>query len=231
MLEDVFEFEKLPGKTHVNSDGSGIGGVDPASYNAWSVPGHEGGLLLNTDGTTQPGQYPAFMWYPATPRPILPNTGKVRFSLDSTLGGAGWNATESDLILVIKGADSLTFKYNLSFQFNHSLRAAQIADKNGNWISVLPNPQLPIVQSGQIWKRLIWSSFDTVGHTWSVEEVELICQEIDFHEVIYVPAGLQNVPASQSNWEVGAYAQLQMSSLPAATPWSWFVQRMRIAWE
>lgn len=194
-------------KSHVQSDGSNIGGVDPKAYGGVVMLDGDD-LLLWTEGNTgKPTDYPAWMWYPAQLRPILPNSGKVRMSFEATVSGnlGSVNVRETDLIIVDQG-----WKYNMSAQ---QLRDGdwEIADKNGNWVKVGFNPG-PI-RNGLPSRIAIDYAIDTQAHTCSVVEINQ-----DDSTFGVVPS-LQKVSAQPSTWQEGAYVQLQLGSMPSALPW------------
>jgi hypothetical protein len=205
------QIQILPAKTHVQSDGSNIGGVDPARYGYIVTLGGVSHLLLWTEGTTEAGKYPAFMWYPAELRPILPNTGKVRMSFTAVINGNmnGFNVRETDLELVIAG-----FRYNVSAQYNQA-RGWQIAKANGDWVDTgfYNGPLVAGVPS----VVAIDYTFDLKAHTCSVKQIT------DNGKVFAVPAVLQNVPGQASKWSEGAYVQLQAGSMPSAEQWQMLV--------
>src|ERR1700733_11113999 len=124
--------------THVQSDGSQIGGCDPLKYGVQPIPGKRLSLLLSTEGSSDPkgAEYPAFMAYPSIPRAIPPNTGNVSQSFKFTVGGnlAGMNVLETDLLLVIGG-----WKFNGSCQFVQG-KGYEIVDADGEWQSANVNP-------------------------------------------------------------------------------------------
>jgi hypothetical protein len=220
--------QSVPFKTHVQSDGSMIGGISPASYNALTVPGPDHALLLSTSGNTDPQgkQYPAWMWYPAAVRPVLPNTGNCSATWRSCVSGnlSAINVNETDVIFVITGADGKKFKYNGSVQRQAS-QGYMVADKNGNWLPTGVNPG-PFVADQQ---RVMQASYliDTVGHTISVAQI------VD-GTVFAIPASLQKVPASAfpagQEWPDGAYVQAQQGSMPSGLAWLWLISDIELSW-
>src|SRR6202041_352351 len=91
-------------------------------------------LLLTTSGSTDPTDkgYPAWMWYPAAARPILPNTGNLRLALKYAVGGnlSGLNTVETDVLIVQAG-----LMMNRSFQHVQA-SGFQIANQAGGWVAL-----------------------------------------------------------------------------------------------
>ena len=46
-----------------------------------------------------------------------------------------------------------------------------------------------------------------------------------------IPVKLQNMPATPTNWATGVYIQIQMGSLPNATPWAEQITDLRLEWD
>jgi len=218
--------------THTQADGSDIGGVPPASYGFKYVPGNHQTLLLWTSGSTDvTGKgYPAWMWYTATPRPILPNTGNLKLSFQYAAGGnlAGMNVAETDTILVIDG-----WKYNGSGQFNQSL-GFQIVNAAGQWVTVGFNPGPMQVN---VKRQIIWEyAFDTVGRTMSV--IAITCAFKGYPLTRFpVLASQQKIPAIDTSeggkmtpWKDGTYLQIQMGSMGNGLPWTLAVKQMKNIW-
>lgn len=212
---------RSPLSTHVQSDGSNIGGCDPASYGFVSLPGPDGGVYMHSQGTTKPGGYPAWMLYPTQLRPVLPNTGNLEFSFDLIVDEANStaaNVRETDVILVTGG-----YKYNFSGQQNITEGGMiQIADSKGNWVDtgIKLGILSPNVRHSLSWKY----SFDTTKHTGSV--VSFALDGVGYS----IPTSLQNIPASVCNWTEGAYPQFQMGSLPAGVYWSTILSDVVLTW-
>lgn len=209
--------EALPSKFHVPSDGSGIGGVDPLNFGSHLSVGTntDGGLLMYTAGNGGPStEYPAWMWYPDSPRPILPNTGKLSLSYALSLYGSAYNAIETDTILVIGGK-----KFNLSGQ-NQAQEGFQIANAAGAWMNVGFDP-VSLLDGGE--------HAVTFSYEFSEDASSVVSIQVD--ETLYaVPEFLQNVPAEESTWETGAYVQLQMSSVPTAPWWMAKFRKLQLTW-
>ncbi len=208
--------QALPGKTHVQSDGSQIGGVDPAKYSYQTIPGKRQALLLSTEGTTVPGSYPAFMWYPAVPRPILPNTGNLELRMKYMLGGnlSGCNVIETDTILVMNG-----LKFNGSLQYNQS-QGFQVVNAGGEWVNAKISIG-PLVANRQYDVRV---SYQVGASTISVMRITLDGVRCS------VPAALQNLPATPCDWTPGAYLQVQLGSTPSAEPWGLKLKKAEYVW-
>lgn len=230
MLIDEFDDTTI-WATHTQADGSDIGGVPPAAYGYQLIPSRKRAArwLLWSDGTTDTTgeQYPAWMLYPKTPRPILPNTGNLNVYFDFVLGGgklAGMNVLETDTLLVVDG-----WKYNGSVQYNQSSGGFQIANAAGAWetVGIYFGELDPSVK----YRTQIFYEFDLTARTISVKAISLN------DDVEEVPSALQNVAASDTSeggkvspWLTGAYWQLQMGSLPNAAPWSVRIKRIRNEW-
>lgn len=173
----------------------------------------------NSQPNANPPQYPAWMWYPTTPRTILPNTGNLKLSYEFSLYGSAYNAFETDTILVIAGK-----KYNLSGQYL-SGTGFQIAKQNGDWVGVGFNPIAQLLDSGKH-RTTFTYSFNLAKGTSSVTAIQLDST------VFEVPTALvpQNIPAQPSDWLEGAYLQLQMSSVPAAPWWMLRIRDVEFEW-
>ncbi|MHB8303347.1 MAG: hypothetical protein ACYDC6_11000 [Acidobacteriaceae bacterium] len=201
------------------SDGSGIGGVDPVDFLSYPVPGKKPRLFLVTVGNSDPtGKgYPAFMWYPAKPRPMLSESGVFSMRLDYMFAGNvdGLNVIETDTILVYQG-----HKYNLSGQYNKT-SGFQIANAAGGWVNTGINPpMLPGVKYRVVWEY----AYDAGKLTSSVTAIT--CNGARWE----VPLALQNVAASPCNWTPGVYPQIQLGSMPCGLLWCLKVSRMQYAW-
>lgn len=196
--------------SHVQSDGSNIGGVDPAIYSCLPIPGKKPALLLATSGNSKPPSgYPAVEWY-QHPLPIPQNTGNLQFIFDLTVDSntlTAANVIETDTLIITNG-----HKFNLSGQRHVASGQIDVADANGHWAdtgiragALVPNVKI----------RIVW--------TYTYDPVKMVCSVVSYacNGVVYpVPANLQNVPASASTWSVGVMPQFQMGSLPAGNPWS-----------
>lgn len=210
------QLQALPAKTHVQSDGSDIGGWDPAKYGYEIVPGSQS-LLMWTEGSTKAGTYPAWMWYPGSPRPILAGPTSLRMSAEFMLGGdlTGLNVRETDVEVVYGGR-----KYNGSLQFNQSKRLFQIADDTGNWLDV--GTVQPRLLTDVPYRLTVDYSFDILAHTM---RVGAITQNGVLIATTFVQA------AQPCTWTEGVYVQLQMGSLPSAQKWTMLTSGLQLEWD
>lgn len=206
--------QALPGKTHVQSDRSSIGGVDPARYGFETVPGKRQALLLTTEGTTKAGAYPAWMWYPATPRPILGDLTKLELRTTYVLGGdlRGSNVIETDTRL--NGAWNGSVQYNQASGF-------QVADATGAWVDTGVNYG-PLAVDTEYDVRIAYN-FDLANKLTSITAIGI-------GRMLPVPARLQKVPLLGDAWTPGLYLQIQLGSMPSAQPWSLKIKRARYLW-
>ncbi|HMG85593.1 MAG TPA: hypothetical protein VK574_07610 [Terracidiphilus sp.] len=207
--------------SHVQSDGSQIGGIDPLDYGATPIPGMPRALLLRTSGNSDKTgkQYPAWLWSTA-PRPILPNTGRFQMSYDFRIGGnlQGANVFETDTILIAVCADGVKRKFNLSLQRHIATGQIDI----GNWTDT--TLRAGALSQNTKHKVVIYYSFDLTKNVCSV--LAYSCDGIPQS----VPANLQNMPATQSTWAVGAIPQVQLGSLPNGLPWQVKLSKLRYRW-
>ena len=213
------DIQLLPMSMHTQADAP-IGGVPPLIYGMQIVPGKHRSLLLWTAGNSQPKAkepYPAWMLYPSKPRPILPNTGKLRVSMKYALGGnlAGCNTVETDVLIVQNG-----LMFNRSFQHVQT-KGYQIADVDGNWVTVASNPA-PLVADCE-YAVAFDNVFDGNGSaTTSIEQ--------DGVKWKWVVPGVPMIPGKPTTWPTGVYAQVQLGSMPSAEPWSLKIQ-MDLEWQ
>jgi hypothetical protein len=213
--------------THVQSDGSQIGGIDPLRYGVQAIPSKHLSLLLWTSGTTDPKveQYPAFMAYPAVPRLVPQNTGNVSLDFHFMLGGslADFNGLETDLLPVIDGwkyPGSLIYLQQGGFEINNA---------TGNWIS--SGVDLGALSVNQKYRTTVTYQLDTVNHLLSVVSIAL--NNVPFPE----KPVLQKVAATDTSqggkvapWKDGAYVQLQTSSDPLGEPWCVNIWKPKLRW-
>ncbi len=212
IVDDLLQ--ALPGKSHVQSDGSQIGGVDPAKYGWEIVPGKRQALLLTTEGPTEAGGYPAWMWYPATPRPILGDSSKLELRMTYVLGGdlRGSNVIETDTRL--NGA------WNGSVQYNQ-VSGFQVTDATGAWLDTGISYG-PLAVNTEYDVRIAYD-FDLPNKLTSVTAIGI-------GRMLPVPARLQKVPWVGTAWSTGLYLQIQLGSMPSAQPWSLKIKRARYVW-
>lgn len=215
--------------SHVQSDGSEIGGVDPLSYGVQPCPGSKAGWLFWTEGNSAPpSSYPSVLFYPAasvglgkTPllRPILANTGNLALCFDETVGGnrSSANVDESDILIVYGGK-----KYNLSLQCHAANGEIDVGSGPAGWATtnLLTGAMTPNAKH----QTRIQYAFNFTAGTCGV--VSYTRDSLKWS----VPANLQNQPGIASTWETGVYLQLQMGSLPSALPWSMRVKNIRLEW-
>jgi hypothetical protein len=212
------QLQALPGQYRTAAQ-IPIGGVAPVSYSMNIVPGKRQSLLLTTGGSTgKPTDYPAAMWSPLTPRPILTNSGILSLEIEYLAGGnlAGCNVIETDTLIVQGG-----YKYNGSGQFNLA-SGFQIVNEAGLWVTV-PNANPLLLANTR--RTVKWTYLiNTNAKTLSVVTIECDGETYD------VPTGLQNVPAQSSTWLTGVYSQVQLGSMPNGLPWALAVREMQLAW-
>lgn len=193
-----------------------IGGVAPQSYGMQIIPGTDESLLLWTEGNNGgPQDYPAVMWNPVTPRPILPNTGNLKMSYTMTLGGnlLGANVFETDTLIVVNG-----MKFNLSGQYRQS-SGFMVVNAAGGWVDtgITFGPLLTDIPYAVEWEYQFASESSVIAI--SVNNDRLL-----------VPATLQNIAAQASNWTPGAYPQIQLGSVPSAQAWSMKIDDLMYEW-
>jgi len=200
----------------VQSDGSQIGGTDPAQYGCYVVPGAEPALLLYTSGTTvKGGAWPAAEWY-LPPQPVQLNTGHFSLEYQLLVGAAmqtAGNVFETDTILIYQG-----YKYNLSLQRHTTDGRIDI----GNWTDT--GLRLKALQPNTAYDVVIAYEFDTTKHTCSVLSYAV------GDETSIIPARLRGMAATKTTWAEGALPQVQMGSLPAGDPWSVLLKNVKFRW-
>ncbi len=221
-----------PFSFHAQSDGSNIGGVDPAAYGIQPLPAPVPSWLAWTSGTTKAGGYPAVEFYPAAspsrnakalPRPILPNSGNLALSFSAMLSASaaqGGNVFETDILLVAEDR-----KHNLSGQRHIQKDAKGLYGQIdiGNWTDtgLRAGPFRPSIAHPIRWVY----SFDLAAGKCSV-----ISYSAD-GQVLEVPAALGGMPAEPCSWPEGVYIQLpQLGSLPSAEPWCAIISEPQLEW-
>jgi hypothetical protein len=219
MILDV-DLQKLPSSRHVNSDGSGIGGVDPLFYGSHLCVGPEAheSLLLYSEGNTGTAEdYPAWMWYLTTPRPILPNTGRLMLTYDFSLYGADFNTFETDILPVVGGK-----KYQGSGQYVKGV-GFQTTNAAGQWVTVGFDPVANLLDTGR--HTVSWFyELDTVGETMSTTAIV-------FDSKSFQVAVNQKIPATPTNWADNTVTlQLQLGSTPAAPWWMARVSKLGLGY-
>lgn len=201
-------------KSHIPSDGSNIGGVDPVSYGATLVPGKKPSQVLSISGNSKPPGYPAWMSYPPQPIPFVPPVKSVLLQLtlcfklwvDARMQAAS-NCLETDSLFVIDGKH-----YNGSAQVVTATGELQVGTGTGGWQST--GVKVPAFSPNVKHDIMIIYSIDTVKETISV-----LAYVVD-GTVYTVPVEYQNQSATPLTWTPGIYLQLQQGSLPAGNPWS-----------
>lgn len=215
MIRDT-NLQALPGQYRTNAQVP-IGGVPPSSCFMAIIPGRHQALLLTTEGNSQAGKYPAAMWSPLVPRPILPNLGNLAMSYKFALGSdlAGMNVFETDVKLVQNCADGQKREANLSLQRHAVTGQIDI----GNWTDtglrmgpVTPDDEHDVTIS---------YSFDIVKNVCSV--LSYACDGI----VKRITANMSMTP---STWLAGAYVQVQLGSMPNGLAWAVKLHDLDLAW-
>lgn len=212
------DIQLLPSLSHVQSDGSGIGGVDPAAYSSEVL---KTSLFMYTSGAKTPG-YPAWMWYPATPLPLVAGAVNVNLEIEFIIGGtiSSLNAIETDVLIVTPNAAGVMQKFNRSAQFVQG-KGFQVAAADGSWVETGINPGPLQAYSTH---RLEYE------HTFSTSQDVSSTVALSFNGVSsLVPEALQNVASAATNWSpAGIYIQLQQGSLPAAEPWTLKIKKLKV---
>jgi hypothetical protein len=196
------KLELQPWSLNIPSNGSDIGGCDPASY---SLDQSFDEVALELQGTTQQGGYPTIEGY--IKRSIPANTGNVSLSFDllPSVNLLNEYLYETDLIIAWSG-----YKYNLSLQLvavanGYSL---QVADLNGDWaVTGIIVPAFLPVQSVHY---LIIHQFNI-----TTKKRSTIAAVIN-NQLFLIPSQFQNIAATSTNWEDVAIVQQQRTLTPAA---------------
>lgn len=214
--------QALPSSSHVQSDGSNIGGVDPSHYGPFMIPGVEQELLLYTVGNTgNPStDYPAWMWYPTSPRLVIPTTPvNLALSFDYTITGnlSGFNVIETDTRMSFGGKD-----YNASAQFNQTTNQFQVVNSSDVWVNFGFSPGVMVAN---VKRRVKFEYiFDTVGHT--VNVAAITCNGTRVTGSLTNPATV----LTPSPWPTGLYLQLQLGSNPSAQQWQIRFANIQFEW-
>lgn len=219
MIKDTDLQAISPAVTHVQSDGTNIGGVDPLDYGYTPIPGGDQSLLLRTSGNSdKTGKgYPAWLWS-VRPRPMLTFSGRFYMSYSFAIGGnlAGANVFETDTILIATCNDGKVRKFNLSLQRHVSSGQIDVGDWTDTGIRLGPiAPDVPH-------KVGIQYAYDLTKNTCAV-----LSYEFD-GAVIVVKNGQQ--AATESNWSLGAIPQIQLGSMPAAYAWQVKLWDLQYGW-
>ncbi len=202
LIDDNFQAQ--PSGTHVPSDGSQIGGVDPTTpYAPIVLP--NGALYSAIESAPVPGQYPTVMTY--FDRPVLNPTGSS-LTLDFDLYlGPGYptsvNAVETDTILVTAGATpTTTVKRNLSLQ---NIRGQMYLILSNAWAAI-PGATPGLFTQGARYHH-------TISYAFGPDSAAIL--SVAINDTVYeVPSSMQKADISASNWSPVAAMQLQQSLLP-----------------
>lgn len=208
-------------KTHVQTDGSNIGGVPPRSYGMiLSPPKSPNGLLFFTNGSSVAGGYAD--WEAYISRPLQTNTGILQLDFDLTVdknSTTAAQAIETDTILCING-----WNYDFSMQLNYAEGGkVQIDKAGGGWVDVGggPGKLTPDVPHHY---SLVYE-FDITKQTGSVVAIQI-------DGVFYIPgASLRNLPAQNKKWADGAILQIQQDLSPKGSgSFSMLLENVKYTW-
>jgi hypothetical protein len=187
--------ELQPWSLNIPSNGSDIGGVDPAAY---SLDQSFDEVEQYLEGTTQQGGYPTIEAY--IKRSILTNTGNVSLSFDllPNLNLLNEYLYETDLILAYSG-----FKYNMSLQVVWGAKGGdlQIANEGGGWVST--GLVVPFFSPNVSVHYLITYQFNVTTKKYST------LAAVINNQLFQISANLQNLTAQVSNWAETAVIQQQ----------------------
>lgn len=213
----------LPSLSHVQSDGSEIGGVDPENYSS-EVRGSS--LFMYTAGAKTPG-YPAWMWYPAEPLPLQQSASKLALDIEFILGGniEAVNAIETDIIIIAPNTTGVMQKLNRSAQFVQG-SGFQVAKEDGTWesIGVNPGPLKAYSTYRFVYMHELSMSANSISPSTSSTS-SVCCNGVKS----LVPAALQQVPSQKTDWSpAGVYVQIQQSSLPSAEAWTLKIKKLKV---
>jgi hypothetical protein len=196
---------QLGWKDHVESDGSNVGGCDPASYLREQQFPPAAQFYLQ--GTTQKGKglCPTVEWY--IERQIPANSGAVSIVLDEMIGYdtfSNGHALERDLILLIAdAATKKTWKYNLSFDiYIEGGWKLRVSDAKGDWVDT--GLSCGPLAAGICHHIELFHAFDVTKKTFGTKAVAI-------DGVLYlIPAQFQGIAAEETNWTAGlAILQVQ----------------------
>ena len=202
--------ELQPMGIHVQSDGSQIGGIDPAHYGTIVPPGADKCLILYQSGNTDPTKkaYPAMEVYPLTPITIPPNTGNLKLAYDMTVDAstvANANVIETDLIVIAGG-----MKYNLSGERRVQTGQIDVGALAAGW-----------TDSGVRAGLLAADKPHHVEYTYAFDVAAKTCQTTSYacdENVWPIPATTQ-IKAEPSTWTNGIILlQIQFGNFPAGLP-------------
>jgi hypothetical protein len=205
-----------PWLLHYPTDGSKIGGSDPAKFGYTVIPGAKPSVVLSQSGNTVPGQYPAVMLYPATPfalPPVQPLMNiEMTFPVWLDVNSLAYaNVLETDNLYSITGADGKKFLYQNSVQVILSSGLLEVGSPGAGWQSTLAKLAGQFAANRKHWIRIL-NQVDTVKHVSSV-----LSYSVDAVPTA-VPEANQNVPAAEEDWTEGGYLQIQQGNNPPGQP-------------
>lgn len=204
---------QLAWKSHVQTDGSDIGGVPPESYATLLSPaGSPTGRLFYAQGSTVKGGYADVEFY--TSRPVLPNSGRLQLTYTLTVDQNSTvfaQSIETDSIICIPDDKGVIWNYDGSLMIDVSKGGQVNVDKaGGGWVptgivlgSIMPDVPHEVVVSYLI---------DTTNKVLSV-----IGYQFDSKFYAVTTAG-QKLPAVAKEWAEGVLFQVQLG-LTAAAGW------------
>lgn len=222
MLRDTDLQAVTPFITHVQSDGTNIGGIDPKEYGITMIPGKKQAALLRTSGNTDPAgkKYPAWLWS-LHGRPMLTTSGRFQMRYKFMLGGdlTGANVFETDTILIAQCADGQVRKFNLSLQRHIASGQVDI----GNWTDTGIR-MVPLIADEEVDVEIDYA-YDLTKNLCSV------LRYIDNLSGSHPVTTSLNMPATVSTWSKGAIPQIQLGSLPSAQAWQAKVWDLEYVWQ
>lgn len=220
------QFQSAPSGTHIPSDGSSIGGVDPTTpYAPLILP--DGSLYSMIESVPVAGKYPTVMTY--YDRPVPSSATMAALGLNTLLfdfdliWDANWatqgNATETDTMLVTPGATSTT---NLRRNFSIQNVAGQFyLVQNNAWVPI-PGAKPGILTAGVPHHHTIACSFTSTGGG---------VVSITVNGATYlVPSSLQKADVVEVNWTPGAVMQLQQSLIPTGKSFGLMLMGAGYSW-
>lgn len=212
--------------THVNSDGSQIGGSDPVSASAVAIPGDS--VLMTIAGSKTPGGYASWMAY--WQRPVYAGFTGLELCFQATfddLASENGEAWETDTILVLPGAlpgappaTAPNTKINLSSQLNIALGWQWQIAMSGKWCSV-PGAILGPLDGGKHKFRIGYEFTKTTGAVTSLT--------VD-GKTYWTPPSMQKADVTATNWTPFATFQAQQDLTAAAKNYSVIVSKPQYRW-
>lgn len=205
--------------THVNSDGSQIGGTDPVSSSAVAIPGDA--VLMTISGSKTLG-YASWMAY--WQRPVYAGFTGLELCFQATfddLASENGQAWETDTILVLPGATlGANTKINLSSQLNIALGWQWQIVMGGKWMSV-PGAILGPLDGGKHKFRIGYEFTKTTGMVTSLT--------VD-GKTYFTPPSMQKADVTATNWTPYATFQAQQDLNAAAKNYSVIVGKPQYRW-